>query len=160
MPDLTSFDIEMIERREYCDGLRAAADFFEANPGVRLPHDRQITSSSMAGPEHDRPYMLGLIRALGGRVEKVFSGNYIYFVKIINRSFKLQFLFERDTVCERIVTGTKQVPEQVIAAHVEEIVEWKCASALAPPQPTAQQPEAPQLEAPAPYVVSEDEVPF
>jgi hypothetical protein len=155
MPDLTQYDVELIERREYCDGLRAAADFFETHPEIKLPHYRYVIST--AHGEEERPYLLALIRALGGRVEKVFSGDYIFIVKIINRSFKLQFLFQRKTVCERKVLGIKRIPEQVIAAHEEEEVEWVCAPALAAASDRATQPEHRQIMAPAPTMIIHNE---
>lgn len=43
---------------------------------------------------------------------------------------RIDFFTSRDMVCERVVVGTKEVPEQYTPAHTEEIVEWKCSESL------------------------------
>ncbi len=38
----------------------------------------------------------------------------------------LQVCVSREAVCKKVVTGTKEIPEQLIPARTEEIVEWIC----------------------------------
>ena len=45
-----------------------------------------------------------------------------------------QVYIMRNQVCERIVTGTKEVPAISYPAHTEEIVEWKCEPWLESPK--------------------------
>jgi hypothetical protein len=41
-------------------------------------------------------------------------------------SFEITYYVKREAVCTKKVIGTKEVPEQVIPARTEEIVEWDC----------------------------------
>ena len=52
----------------------------------------------------------------------------------ISRDFggvRLEAFLLRAEVCERVVTGTREVPAQVTPAHTEEVVEWQCSPLLA-----------------------------
>ena len=41
-------------------------------------------------------------------------------------TYDLNYFCKREAVCTKRVVGTKEVPEQVIPARTEEVVEWDC----------------------------------
>lgn len=111
--------------KEYADGLRAIASWYEAHPEIPLPADANISNAFCQSKDD----AAAVIRALG-KCQKEYSEKLL----TISRKFgqvTAQFLFWRDQVCVRKVVGTREIPEQKIEAHtipasVEEIVEWDC----------------------------------
>lgn len=47
------------------------------------------------------------------------------------------FAADRDQVCRKVVTGTRTVPEQVIPAHEQDVIEWVCDEPLLAPEQVA-----------------------
>jgi len=112
------------ERQAWLDGLRAMADWFEQNPermsDLALGGGGIIVNLYPGGKKE----LAQLARKLG-RVEKMQSGNLFY----VSRKFgphSIDGVTMRDQVCRRIVTGTREIPEEIIPAHDEDIVEWVC----------------------------------
>jgi hypothetical protein len=135
---------EQVEARELADGLRQLADMIAANPEL-LPFVRYglgdggiVCTTSRADDE--AAALRQLVRAalrVGGAVTKGVRGKYFdLFLRF--GPVKVQFIADRDDVCERVVTGTREVTEEVpdpemLAAvpkttvtRTEEVVEWKC----------------------------------
>lgn len=113
----------MRHRQLVIEGLRAVADYLEARPDLPAPYIGQLH----AFPD---PKTLSVVaRAMGG-FQKDHDGKYLTLVKEINSAVSFAVVFASEEVCERVVVGTKEVPEKVIPAHVEEIIEWKCPESL------------------------------
>ena len=105
------------ERAKWIEGLRELASFLEGNPDLPLP---QAFYGLVWSSSKDCTFNLAKGR---GPWHKYFSGSYAY----LSRRFgphEYSFGLTRDLVCERIVTGTREVPAS--PARIEEIVEWKC----------------------------------
>lgn len=67
------------------------------------------------------------VKMLGRKIEKNFSDQGVTATKyfgIPNVNVSVQI--SRDQICEKVVTGTREVPEEIIPARTEEIIEWKC----------------------------------
>lgn len=123
-------------RKEFTDGLRALADWFDAHEEVELPNYPDFNLCMNDTREIAAAVMLAL---------KPCEKRYANTVFILGRNFgpiKVDFLFNRDTVCIRKVVGTKEIPETHVEAHTiparnEDIVEWDCVpvlgSSLTPP---------------------------
>lgn len=135
----------MTDRAGYTAGLRQLADLLDAHPEIPLPfHGRPgcspITIHHLDG---DREAFAATVRALPGRKDKAVNGNY-YNVEVALHGLRLQVTAYRDTVCERIVTGTRQVEREVpdpdaLAAvptttvtETVEDVRWECSPLTAP----------------------------
>jgi hypothetical protein len=133
---------------EFVQGLRNAADFFEARPELAAPtseisfiyygyYDEAFkhTVDSRSGLAH-------LVRIIGGKVDKLEDDSY-YRVIAKRDGFKIEAVAYRKAICECVKVGTKVEPEHVIPAQpaIEEqvipereveIFEWRCPSLLAP----------------------------
>jgi hypothetical protein len=77
----------------------------------------------------DRQEAKRVIKDLGGKWTKEYSAFCVIFTqKLAFTTFKLYV--SRSSVCERVVTGKRLVPEQILPAHEEEIVEWECRDSI------------------------------
>jgi len=43
-----------------------------------------------------------------------------------SKSYTIMYYVKREAVCTRRVVGTKEIPEQIVPARTEEVVEWDC----------------------------------
>lgn len=141
-----------VERASYIDGLRALADVLEDHPEVPLPHDGHgdsgIAIMFLSGTD-PRSALAAAARAIPCNWRKDASdaaGDYPAYFDMYGslHGLKLHLTAYRDAVCERIVTGTREVTEMVkdpaaLAAVPEvevtrtvEDIEWVCGSVLAP----------------------------
>lgn len=120
--------------QELADGLRELADFVET-VGPKLPVDLDapyLTAwvfDDYKGVEAKhwltaREKMRRIVK-LVGKADKVYKENYFDLRKYFG-PIKLEFTTNRANVCERKVVGTKEIPEHVVAARTEDIVEWVC----------------------------------
>src|SRR5437899_2948614 len=102
---------------EYAAGLRAIADWYEAHPEAPQPH-----TCLQVFTVHTKEDALKVARWLG-HATKHMDDNGLF---RLSRDFggeTLEFIFNRDVVCERRVVGTKEVPEYIVPAHTADIVE-------------------------------------
>jgi hypothetical protein len=122
--------------------LRLLADWVEAHPDVAFTyhlnpdHEHQI----LCPLSSDKTRMREQLRAIGP-FDKVISDTF-FEAHVKLGHFTLEFYTELTNVCIKKVVGTKEVPaeiipskyvpEKVIEAHTEEVVEWVCGSLLAP----------------------------
>jgi len=139
------------KRAAYIEGLHQIADFLAEHPEVPLPH-----LSSHIGDEYGpiltiwlvrgdaREAMATVARAMG-KAEKIVDERTGEF-KIYRQfaGFKLVASAGREEVCERVVTGTREIVEEVpdpdaLAAvpkvtvtKVVEDIEWVCQPLLKP----------------------------
>jgi hypothetical protein len=124
--------------QNYVTFLRELADFYEAHPLVpevsiyRWVSGGQVWLDKTDGKE--------ILRSIGS-FNKEFSDDKLLAKKTIGGRV-ITFFVEREAVCTARVVGTKHVeetvvpssytPEQVIAAHDEDVVEWDCEPVLGP----------------------------
>jgi len=113
-------DLRALEiRAGKIDSMRALLDFLEATPEIPMPYMGDVNVFP-----HDEDTLGELARAMKP-VKKERNDSYFMLAKDFGR-VKLILNWARDSVCERVVTGTEEIPEQIIEAHTREIVEWIC----------------------------------
>ncbi|MCR4340022.1 MAG: hypothetical protein NUW01_09060 [Gemmatimonadaceae bacterium] len=114
------------EQQEWLDGLREMADWFEQHPErIEQLGDRGIIVNLYPDGKGDTAQ---LARELG-KVTKEQNSSLFW----IRRGFgphKIDGVLSRGEVCTRVVTGTRQVPEKIVPAYEEEIIEWECVEPL------------------------------
>ena len=115
-------------RRNKIAGIREMINFLEVNEDVPLPHFGMF----IAFPADDQ--VSEMARALKP-VTKEFGNYYFTLDKKFSENVTLSMHWSRENVCERIVIGTKDIereviPERVVEAHTEDIVEWACPDAI------------------------------
>lgn len=100
-------------RAEYIAGLRVLADLLDANPDLRIPYDGQAQAPLMVMPHGDeRAALAQWARALPGRKEKQTRDGYFDLIGSL-RGLYIKVICHRDEVCEKVVTGTREVTEEV-----------------------------------------------
>lgn len=102
--------------------MRALLDFLEDNPDVTMPYLSQVDAFA------ESEDLEKVARALGTFDKDV---NSIFFT--LHKRFGKVWLkvnFSRSEVCERVVTGTEEIPEEVIPARTRDVVEWVCPEAI------------------------------
>lgn len=108
-------------------GLRELADFLEANPGFKLPHDLDQYGVLNVFP-HEPELFRDHIRALGD-CEK-FSTSWSIGVRRKFGPITVEVVIPHEAVCERRVLGTeKKMVVDPDAPKIEqdvEIVQWVC----------------------------------
>jgi hypothetical protein len=90
--------------------------------------------------DEDRKEVFADLARRMGTLKKAYGDNFMWLKRDFGKHVQMTVSAERSAVCERIVTGTRDVPEHVlpareetlVEAHTEEIVEWRCPPILAP----------------------------
>lgn len=142
----------MTDRTAFVQGLRELADALEASPEIPLPYryfSARVTSPNHLDDDgkskHAKRRAAEIARAIPAKVDKQSLGSLFALVTSFG-PIKLEVFFDRDQVCERVVTGTRTVteeepdpeevdklPKRTVTREVED-VEWRCPdSLLAPP---------------------------
>lgn len=103
-------------------GLRELADWLEEHPEQA---DAVVLSLTVNVCVFDREGIVAAARAMG-TAEKVYDVDSYFTVRRKFGSVWLDFFCNRDRVCRRVVVDTIAVPERVVPAHTEEVVEWVC----------------------------------
>lgn len=114
----------LAERAQFLAGLRAVAAWYEQHPDMPIP----LSPSIVVCGNDTRKQAQRIARALAP-CDKDMSTGYL----VLQRRFagvELQFIFSRAAVCTARVLGTREIPERIIPARTEEIVEWECGSVL------------------------------
>lgn len=144
-------------------GLRACADWLEANPAAPLPYDPKLQIFSV----NTKAEVAALARHMG-QCEKMADESMFRVVKWFG-PFRVEGVAYREQICERIVVGTQTVavPEvkaQPARIEVREVVEWKCGSLMAsvdfPETRQIEAPEIPQLARPVAGILDAEDYPF
>ena len=126
-------EIETDEEREakrrvaYVKGLRDFAAFLETTDAP-IP-----VGQTFNAPLYDKEKFKAAVKVIAGRGKKSFDDSLAYY-RADFETLTYQVYIMRNQVCERIVTGTKEVPAISYPAHTEEIVEWKCEPWLESPK--------------------------
>lgn len=122
------------ERRQFVEGLRRMADFFEAHSGVPFPRSVELNVWIRG---NEREVLARAARALG-TAEKTTLDRWFILKKNFSENVTVDFNAERDKVRRKVITGRRLVEQQVITAKPEEIIpaheveefEWRCDEAL------------------------------
>jgi len=133
----------MSTREEYISDLRKLADLLEQRPELPTPYHGDIYG---AGPltcymlTAEREAFVAAVRALPGVAKKAIERD-TYRVSTTLDGLGVEVVAYRDNVCERVVTGTREVtktiPDPNITVPVVEVtevvedVEWVCTPLLA-----------------------------
>lgn len=128
------------------DRLRAAAEFAESHPeltpyDIHCDNDDAVVIRDYSTTSRDD--LARVARALGGHWDKVDFGPLFKLRREVADGVIVELTASREDVCERVVTGTREVEiEEPDPAAVEalpkikrttlvEDVEWRCAPLLA-----------------------------
>lgn len=135
----------MTDRNAYISGLRKLADVLENHPEVPLPYEGgtiEMTFHFLSGKD-PKGEMAATARALPTSFTKEADGKY-FDLKGSLAGLKIRLCAFRSEVCERVVTGTREVevtePDPEALAKVPTItktvtvedVKWECSPVLAP----------------------------
>jgi hypothetical protein len=125
------------QRDELVEGLLDLANFVQTH-GLEIPAFK-IEAGGYVSNYHPKTYEMDderpkqvlrdIARIPGGWV-KDFSGHSFYLTRKFSKSVRLKWWTSREQVCEKKVVGFKDIPEVVIEARREEIVEWECTDAI------------------------------
>jgi hypothetical protein len=137
------------ERERYIDGLRVLASVLEAHPEIRLPHQGSGEFAAMTlgfWGDDARELLAATARAFpcAWRKDVRDGENFSYFnLRGQLGGLHVNLTAYRDTVCRKVVTGTREVTEtvkdpaklaevpEVEVTRVVEDVEWACGPLLA-----------------------------
>ena len=114
-----------MDRTQKINDVRALLDYLEATPDLDLPVMGEFNLFPDSGSISE------VARLMAPFTKKSTAGLFI-----LSRDFgstRIEANFYHDTVCEKVVTGTKEIPERIIPAHTKDIVEWKCPDSLLNP---------------------------
>lgn len=114
MKEMTS---EIKRRAAFIQSLRDCVEFLESHPGITAP--RYVDMNVFV---NDREAIA--VHARAASWEKIYNGEWFYLRKEFGPDLRLDITAPRDTVCRKVVTGTRTVPAQP-AREVEQ-VEWVC----------------------------------
>jgi hypothetical protein len=143
------------ERAAFCDGLEQIAAFLREHPAVPLPYIGSTQAGGGIRPtleiylygDNQREDLAVIARAMG-KADKV-PVDSLARLNVVRHfaGIALVAVADRDQVCERVVTGTREVTKTVpdpdaLAAvptvevtEVVEEVEWRCMPLLADREP-------------------------
>lgn len=111
--------------------LRALADFIEAHPGM----GSMGLDTAYFHPHGDEE-IAATVKAFGGFSKRESTdGTDLLIERRLTPTMEIAAFLRRDRVCVRKVVGTKLIeetiiPERVVPAHIEDIVEWDCKPVL------------------------------
>lgn len=137
-------DSDLDARAAYTAGLRALADALDANTELPLPyHGSSVGLLVILNTEQDqRAALRHYAHAFDGAVRKGYR-DFDFDLHGTFRGLKVQVIADRDQVCERVVTGTREVtreipdPEALAAVPTVTVTEtiedvtWECRPLLA-----------------------------
>lgn len=132
-----------MDAKDFAEGLRQIADWYEAHPEVMLPYDNGGLGALMIYGEPDtKERAAEIVRALGTVTKRLdANSSYLRLTRYFN-GVGLCFVFDRETVCERRVVGTKIIPAMPARPaepeREEEIIEWDCHAILSEPSNVGQ----------------------
>lgn len=138
-------------RQAYTDGLREIAAFLDRHPEVDLPYLGNFTSIGinmpslsilLVRPGEQREPLAEIARAMGGAEKAVSDSLGRFYVWRRFAGIALVASADRAEVCERVVTGTREVTKEVpdpealaavptvLVTEVVEDVDWVCGPLL------------------------------
>ena len=108
---------------EFVQGLRDMADFFE-NSGAPVPESGVTVYLWETSVEATRARAIQMAPC-----EKIYSDSSFYLVREFG-PHRLEAVWNREQVCDRVQVGTTHVPAYVVEAHDEPVYEWDCNKAI------------------------------
>ena len=118
--------------------LRAFADWLDEHPELAVAEDVRLDMGTVWLWCSTKEQLVAFKRALpAGMYKKDASEGHVMIVAELC-GLKVRGAVPRREACKRVVTGIREVPEQIvpaetIPAHTEEIVEWICDPLLVGP---------------------------
>ncbi|MGB8535417.1 MAG: hypothetical protein WCD57_03310 [Acidobacteriaceae bacterium] len=133
---------EQLRRRQFIEGLRAVAEFYEKNPGAWYD-GMHLTLNMYVWGRAARKALIETAR-LFGRCNKIYDENNLTVSRQFSEQVTLAVFAARARVCRRQVLGSRILPERIVPATSElripasrvEIVEWQCDPLLKDDQPS------------------------
>ena len=135
-------------RAEQIAGVYQLALWLEQNPDIPIPWEIAGTSEQSSilihahhGEADQKTIMAAAARAIPGKVDKDVIGNHLFSIEgTIPGGVRVKVIANRDEVCERVVTGTREVtktvPDPMVTVPTIEVtetvedVEWVCGPLL------------------------------
>jgi len=123
---------EQRRRRQFIEGLRAVAQFYEENPGAWYD-GMHLTLNMYVWGRAARKILTETARAFG-RCNKVYDDNNITVSRQFSEQVTVAVFAAKARVCRRVILGARILPARVVPATGEvhipasrvEIVEWQC----------------------------------
>ena len=115
----------MATRNERINDVRDMLDYLEATPDLDLPFMGEFNLFPDSGSISE------VARLMAPFTKE--STDQLFILRRKFGSVNLEANFYHDTVCEKVVTGTREIEEQITPARTEDIVEWKCPDSLLNP---------------------------
>jgi hypothetical protein len=123
---------EQRRRREFIEGLRAVAQFYEENPGAWYD-GMHLTLNMYVWGRAARKTLTETARAFG-RCNKIYDDNNITVSRQFSEQVTVAVFAAKARVCRRVILGARILPARVLPATGEvhipasrvEIVEWQC----------------------------------
>jgi len=133
---------EPLRRRQFIEGLRAVATFYEQNPGAWYD-GMHLTLNMYVWGRTARKALIETAR-LFGRCNKIYDENNITVSRQFSEQVTVAVFAARARVCRRVILGSRILPERILPATSEvripasrvEIVEWQCDPLLKDDQPS------------------------
>lgn len=133
---------EQLRRREFVQGLRAVAEFYEKNPSAWYD-GMHLTLNMYVWGRAARKALIETAR-LFGCCNKTYDENNITVSRQFSEQVTLAIFAARARVCRRVVLGSRILPARIMPATSEvripastiEIVEWECDPLLKDDQPS------------------------
>lgn len=119
-------------RRQFIEGLRAVARFYEDNPDAWYDGIHLTLNMYIWGREA-REILARSVRALGSCI-KTYDGTNMTVSRKFSDQVTLSFFAPRAKVCRRIILGTRILPARTVPASgevhlpatTEQVVAWRC----------------------------------
>jgi hypothetical protein len=133
---------EQLRRRQFIEGLRAVATFYEQNPGAWYD-GMHLTLNMYVWGRTARKALIETAR-LFGHCNKIYDENNITVSRQFSEQVTVAVFAARARVCRRVILGSRILPERILPATSEmripasrvEIVEWQCDPLLKDDQPS------------------------
>jgi hypothetical protein len=133
---------EPLRRRQFIEGLRAVATFYEENPGAWYD-GMHLTLNMYVWGRTARKALIETAR-LFGHCNKIYDENNITVSRQFSEQVTVAVFAARARVCRRVILGSRILPERILPATSEvripasrvEIVEWQCDPLLKDDQPS------------------------
>ena len=109
--------VEATRRAAFIQALRDCAVFLERHPSVHAP--RYVNLNVFVNTREDIAS-----HARAATWEKIYNDDWFYLRREFGNDLSLDITTQRDTVCRKVITGTRTVP--ATPEREVEIVEWVC----------------------------------
>jgi hypothetical protein len=129
---------EQTRRRQFIEGLRAVAAFYENHPGAWYD-GMHLTLNMYVWGAAARQVLSDTARAFG-QCKKIYDESNVTISRQFGDQVTLAVFAPRTRVCRRVVLGARILPASIVPATQElripaasvEIVEWRCDPLLDP----------------------------